>query len=212
MYDRKPKSYFANARHDIVAKLPEGCDSILEVGCGAGGTGELALQSGRCTRYDAVELFNYAAETAQRKLTQVVVGDVEEVDLPWEERTFNALIMSEVLEHLRDPEATLQRLVPLLKAGAVVFASSPNVSQRRVIKELIRGNWPAEDKGVFDRTHLRWFTPRTYQAMFENAGLVVDEVGPLPPIGPRGRLLNLLTGSRFSHVTWGQINLKAHKP
>jgi 2-polyprenyl-3-methyl-5-hydroxy-6-metoxy-1,4-benzoquinol methylase len=101
----------------------------------------MALASGKCQAYCGVELFDRAAAIASQTLTQVVVGDVEKVELPWKPTSFDALIMSEVLEHLVDPWAALRRLRPLLKPGAMVFASSPNASHYEVILMLLRGDW-----------------------------------------------------------------------
>jgi 2-polyprenyl-3-methyl-5-hydroxy-6-metoxy-1,4-benzoquinol methylase len=162
-YSMKVPSYFSGARADCVAALPYNREArILELGCGEGATGALALSEGKCGAYCGVELCQKAAEKANKKITEVVVGNVEEHMLPWAPKHFDALIMSEVLEHLEDPWATLRRLRPLLKPNALVFASSPNVSHHRVIRMVIKGEWNLADLGVMDRTHLRWFTPKTY--------------------------------------------------
>jgi 2-polyprenyl-3-methyl-5-hydroxy-6-metoxy-1,4-benzoquinol methylase len=119
--------------------------------------------------------------------------------------------MSEVLEHLRDPWETLRKLRPLLKPGAIVLASSPNVSHYHIIAMLLRGEWNLTDVGVMDRTHLRWFTPKTYQEMFESTGYEVEFVRALVIPGWKARLANHLTGGRFRHLFVGQINLKARR-
>ena len=83
-YDLKDDSYFAMARNDYVAELPANPEAaILEIGCSNGATGALALAEGRCGRYCGVELFEEPAAVARERLTEVVVGDVEELELPW---------------------------------------------------------------------------------------------------------------------------------
>ena len=59
--------------------------AILEIGCSNGATGALALAEGKCGRYCGVELFEGPAAVARERLTEVVVGDVEELELPWPE-------------------------------------------------------------------------------------------------------------------------------
>ena len=59
--------------------------SILEIGCSNGATGALALAEGKCSRYCGVELFPEPAAAARERLTEVVEGDVEQVELPWAE-------------------------------------------------------------------------------------------------------------------------------
>jgi 2-polyprenyl-3-methyl-5-hydroxy-6-metoxy-1,4-benzoquinol methylase len=211
-YSAKAASYFAGARADYLADLPVNREAkILEVGCGEGATGALALSQGKCGAYYGVELCQKAAEKAREKVTEVLVGNIEDQELPWAAEHFDALILSEVLEHLIDPWAALRKLRPLLKPNARVFASSPNVSHHRVIRMLAQGAWDLTDLGVMDRTHLRWFTPKTYRALFESCDYVVDTVGEVEPPRWKARAVSFLTLGRFRHLFVAQISLRAHR-
>lgn len=210
-YSAKASTYFANARADFVADLPPNpVARILEVGCGEGATGALALAQGRCVAYYGVELCQRAAERAKDRITEVVVGNVEDHELQWTPGYFDALILSEVLEHLTDPWAVLRKIRPLMKPGAKVFASSPNVSHHKIIRMLLAGTWELADAGIMDRTHLRWFTPRTYKSLFESSGYVVDSVGEVGPLSRKARAVSFLTFGRLHHLFVGQVCLKAH--
>lgn len=211
-YASKDTKYFSGIRADFVAELPKNPEArILEVGCGAGNTGALALAERKCGWYSAVELDEKSAGLAKEWLNEVIVGNVESIDFSWPERSFDVLIMSEVLEHFVDPWLVLRKLRPLLKPGALFFCSSPNVSHYKVIRMLIQGEWRLEDSGVMDRTHLRWFTPKTYAALVESAGFVIDYVGPIKPFSWWDRVRSLLTGGR-SHLFIKQIKIRAHCP
>ena len=158
-----------------------------------------------------MELLSSAAERAKDRISEVLVGNVEEIALPWSSASFDVLILSEVLEHLVDPWAVLKKLWPLLKPGAIVLASSPNVSHHRVIRMLIRGDWNLTDMGVMDKTHLRWFTPRSYAALFESCGYVVDSVGQVGTLSLKAKALSILSFGRFHHLFIVQVNLRAHR-
>jgi 2-polyprenyl-3-methyl-5-hydroxy-6-metoxy-1,4-benzoquinol methylase len=213
IYDEKPAAYFANARSDIVERLPTGPQSaVLELGCGSGGTGRLALSEGKAGRYVGIELSPVAAAEAAKAYNDVLVGDVERLDLSGLKGSFDALIASEVLEHLTDPWDTLARLVECLKPGGAVFASSPNIANWMVMRELVKGRFAYEDVGVMDRTHLRWFTPASFRAMFEAAGVEVLDIRSLVPLRPKARVLNWLTGGRFHHLFVAQIVIEGRKP
>jgi len=83
-YAEKPSQYFAGARTDFVGDLPDNPDAvILEIGCGNGGTGRLAIKKGKCARYCGVELDVRAASAAAEILHEVVCGDIETLELPW---------------------------------------------------------------------------------------------------------------------------------
>lgn len=211
-YAVKPASYFSNARADFVDRLPrDGTAEILEIGCGNGATGALALSEGCCRRYVGVELFERAADEARDVLSEVITGNVETLTFDWQPATFDAIILSEVLEHLVEPGQVLQKLSRYVRPGGMLLASSPNISHWRVIRELIMGRFNLADRGVFDRTHLRWFTPQSFADMVESAGFIVDEVGPVTPFSTRAEVISKLTGGRFDHLFMTQIAVVATK-
>jgi 2-polyprenyl-3-methyl-5-hydroxy-6-metoxy-1,4-benzoquinol methylase len=208
-YEGKATAYFSNARADFVRALPrDNTAAVLEIGCGTGATGALALARGRAGRYVGIELMESAGQQAREVLNEVHVGDVEHMEFDWQPASFDALILSEVLEHLIDPHALLRRLSAYVRPGGVVLASSPNISHWRVIRELAAGRFNLADQGVFDRTHMRWFTPATFAAMFNQAGFRVEHVGPVTPFAPRTEALSRWTNGRFDHLFITQISLQ----
>lgn len=209
-YRGKNQRYFQGARDDMVAQLPfDPLASVLEIGCGSGETGALALEKGRANRYVGVELMEEPARVAAKRLTQVIVGDIEQLPLDFKPAEFDGLIMSEVLEHLREPEAVLQRLHRFLRPEGMVLASSPNIAHWKVLRELIAGRFPQEEKGVFDRTHLRWFTPDSFAAMFERSGFRVVSLQPVRRFSARQRMISKLFQGHADHLLMTQISLVA---
>jgi len=209
-YDGKNDNYFEGARKDYVNELPDNPDAvILEVGCSNGNTGAFAIAKNKCKRYIGVEIHDEAAEKAKQKLSQVIIGNIEEMDLPLEENSIDALILSEVLEHLVDPWRVLIKLKRYLKPGAIVFASSPNVSHYRIIRMIIKGEWNLTDHGVMDRTHLRWFTPKSFADMFEDTGYKIVKVEALPPLRSSTKFKIALMLGRGKHLFYNQVSIKA---
>ncbi len=209
-YGAKVDDYFAGARREWIDPLPVDRGlSILEVGCGAGATGALALRDGKCGTYVGIEMFSAAAQAAREVLSAVHVGNVDTIDLPFAPETFDILICGDVLEHLVDPEASLRRLIPLLKPGGRVFASMPNIAHWEVVLGLLRGRFDYTDQGVMDRTHLRWFTPRSMRRLFERAGFAVERVEAL---GWKPRSRALTAAVPFRHLLWRQIDLRGRRP
>ena len=209
LYGEKADGYFSNARRDYVAALPDNpAAAILELGCGSGDTGALALRSGKAGTYVGIELFEPMAARAQAVLTTVHVGNVETLELPYTPATFDALICSEVLEHLTHPEATLERLVALLKPGGRVYASVPNLAHWRIVLGLLRGRFEYQERGAMDRTHLRWFTPHSFRVLFEACGVEVDH---LAPIGSTSPLRPWLSRLPLEHLLWFQIDLRGRR-
>ena len=54
--------------------------------------------------------------------------------------------------------------------------SLPNVAHWSTYAALARGSWPRKPEGIFDATHLRWFTLHDAWSLVEQAGLTVTDV------------------------------------
>ncbi|HEY1446908.1 MAG TPA: class I SAM-dependent methyltransferase, partial [Caulobacteraceae bacterium] len=180
-YEAKSEAYYGAARRDWLDQMPHDRNlRVLELGCGSGATGALALSEGRCVAWGvAIERHGPAATQAACVLTQVIEGDIDRLDLPLAEEGFDLLVMGQVLEHLPNPEAVLARLARFLKPAGVALASTPNIGHWRSVAGLVAGRFDYEAEGVMDRTHLKWFTPRSLRRAFEGAGLTDVSVTPL---------------------------------
>jgi SAM-dependent methyltransferase len=115
------------------------------------------------------------AEEAAVHLDQVVCGDIETMELSWDDASFDVVICGDVLEHLADPWRALRRLSALLAPDGVVIASIPNIQNYRVIRGLLRGRWDYRERGLLDFGHLRFFTWRSIVQLFDQAGLEIIE-------------------------------------
>jgi 2-polyprenyl-3-methyl-5-hydroxy-6-metoxy-1,4-benzoquinol methylase len=167
--------YFTHTRDDVLEVVPE-AGSYLEIGCGAGAFGSSLRAAHPTAEVWGVELVPEAAAVASDLLDRVVVGPFPEV-ADEVERTFDCIVCNDVLEHIADPWAALDRVCSLLKPGGWVVASIPNVRNPQTIWNLVvRGRWDYVPSGVLDKTHLRFFTKSTMVEMFEEAGLRVERI------------------------------------
>lgn len=202
----KPAWYYDTHDHDIVRLLPTGPESaILELGCGSGATGRSALAAGKAGRYVGIEIDKAAAEIAKLSLSETLVGDVATLDFSSFRESFDALIASEVLEHLVDPWSALRKLHACLKPNAIVIASSPNIAHWQIIRGLLRGQFRYTEYGVMDSTHLRWFTPESYRSLFVDSGFVVEDMFPVRKASWKSNLINKITGGRAAYLFMKQI-------
>ena len=173
--NEKPISYYENVRNDLIPLIPNDARCILEVGCASGMTGrELKRRNGAFVA--GIELNANAATAAKNVLDDVVHGDIEKIDLPYRDSSFDCILFADVLEHLIDPLSTLIKVRRLLKKGGSVVASIPNVQFHGVIHQLIEGNWTYEKEGILDETHLRFFTYKEIEKIFSQAGYSIQKV------------------------------------
>ncbi|MDJ0836625.1 MAG: methyltransferase domain-containing protein [Acidobacteriota bacterium] len=172
--------YYNNANPHLLAWMPAGLRLILEMGCGAGALGGtyLAEVNGTC-RYLGVEAVAEQAEAARSKLSKVWTGNLEVMTndaFEVEPGSLDCLIYGDVLEHLIDPWTELARRRPLLAPDGVVMACIPNVGHWSTLAQLFMGDWPYGDKGILDKTHLRFFTAKSIARMFEGAGYTITRM------------------------------------
>jgi 2-polyprenyl-3-methyl-5-hydroxy-6-metoxy-1,4-benzoquinol methylase len=158
----------------VVDAVPRGART-LDVGCA---TGYLAaeLAAARGATVVGVEADPSAAAAAAGVCERVVCGDVEAPDCRAELRAlapFDALVCGDVLEHLRDPWDALAFLATLLRPGGRAAVSVPNVAHWTGRRALLRGRFPYAEHGLFDRTHLRFFTRAGARAFVAGAGLEI---------------------------------------
>jgi 2-polyprenyl-3-methyl-5-hydroxy-6-metoxy-1,4-benzoquinol methylase len=175
-YDTTLDPAISNNSHYQLLDLVGGRKSVLDVGCATGFLAEALVQRG-CV-VSGIEYDADAAEQARRHLDQLVVGDLNDLDLAeaFGGRTFDVIILGDILEHLVDPAVVLAGLVVLLAPGGSVVISIPNVAHGSVRLALLQGSWDYRELGLMDRTHLRFFTRRTLLAMLRVAGLIAVDV------------------------------------
>jgi 2-polyprenyl-3-methyl-5-hydroxy-6-metoxy-1,4-benzoquinol methylase len=161
---------------------------LLDVGAADGFLAEIL--SARGWTVTAVERDPVRAEQARGKCRELIVGDVADA-VAGRSDWFDAIVFGDVLEHLDDPLAILRSATAALAPGGLVLVSVPNVAHLFVRLSLLLGHFDYADRGILDRTHLRFFTRRTFLALLAQAGLEVDAFRvtpvPLPLVAPAHR-------------------------
>ena len=179
----KENGYYNNLRLELVRHISKGNNRVLEVGCAEGLLGEYLKKHDLAEEVVGIELTSDAALVAQTRLDRVICGDIETMDyvsVDLKEESFDYIICGDVLEHLRDPWATLTRLETLLKNDGKLIASIPNVRHWSVLLPLLlKGEWTYRPQGIMDRTHLRFFTRKTAVKLIQLSGIKVESCEPI---------------------------------
>ena len=169
---------YVGRRSDVERLLPPGVHSVLDVGCSVGALGA-SIKAGTGAQVTGIEYSPAMAAEAEKVLDRVFVGDATAVidGTALEGMQFDAIIFADVLEHLPDPWLVLRRAVRLLTPGGRIIASLPNIRHLSTIYHLVvLGYWPYRDRGIHDRTHLRFFTRRNVLELFRSANLEIESV------------------------------------
>jgi len=191
--------YFRCSRRDVTGHVPPTVRHILDVGCGGGDFGHAMKRKG-VEEVIGIEKETRAWETAKGVLDQAVLGDIETMELPFEDGHFDCITCLDVLEHLVDPAAVLRKASRVLAPDGLVIASIPNVQFYEVMAMLANGRWIYTDAGILDRTHLRFFTATDFQALLNGVDLEVLKMlsihSELPKELPRASDGSLTIGRR----------------
>ena len=156
----------------ILCQIAPG-SAVLDVGCGRGWLCDLLRREKGChtTGIEIVEAF--VAE-AQERCDSIVRADVTDLDAM--ERVagdFDYIVFADILEHIVDPVDLLKRACKKLKPGGKVIVSIPNVAHYSMRLHLLFGQFQYTDEGLLDRTHLRFFTYESSQALLRAAGFKI---------------------------------------
>ncbi len=160
---------------DILQMMPKALTRVVEVGCSSGALARAYTAENSGCHYTGIEVDPEYAERARAHCSSVLCADVESMS----DATFESLfpsdcwIFGDSLEHLRDPWGLLVRMRKRLQPGALVIACIPNAQHWSVQARLNSGEFRYEDKGLLDRTHLRWFTRITIMDLFTTTGYTI---------------------------------------
>jgi 2-polyprenyl-3-methyl-5-hydroxy-6-metoxy-1,4-benzoquinol methylase len=145
---------------------------VLDAGCGAGpGLRYLSLRGHRAFGSDLVEYpLRVAHEFAPEvRLTQ---SDLNQ-GLPFADNSFDVILLSEVIEHVRDAGHVLGECLRVLDWEGAIALTTPNLwDARRLFFPLLGRVW----SGEADPTHVQLFNPRKLQRALRDAGFAEVDV------------------------------------
>jgi 2-polyprenyl-3-methyl-5-hydroxy-6-metoxy-1,4-benzoquinol methylase len=142
-----------------LGRIPKG--KLLDLGCGSGRF--LATMRRAGWQVSGIEPDHRAAGVARDRFgIEVCAGGLDEAGLPG--HSFDAIVLSHVVEHAADPLALLDGCRRLLRPGGCLALSTPNVQSRG--HELFGAAWLHLDVP----RHLQLFPPSGLVALLQRAG------------------------------------------
>jgi 2-polyprenyl-3-methyl-5-hydroxy-6-metoxy-1,4-benzoquinol methylase len=162
---------------------------VLDIGCFCGGTGRWLKQRFPGVEVIGIECLAPAAARARATYERVIEAPIEAVDFQAHDLlpgSIDAIVAADVLEHLVNPWAVLQRLRPLLSPRGSLYVSLPNVRNLNVLLRLLNGEWRYVGAGILDVSHLRFFTRAQAIEMLTETGWRAEEIriNPDPQVMP----------------------------
>lgn len=159
------------ARFPIIAKYLRRGETLLDIGCGDGtGIAYLAARTGViCV---GVDISSVAVEMARSKGVEARVADVTAPDFV-PDRTYDTILISEVLEHIPEPERVVARVRD--SVGQRLILTFPNIAYLPHRFRLLFGSFPVQ-WGWHPGEHLRFWSLSDFRWWLDQLGFEVVSV------------------------------------
>lgn len=175
-YPVKPNRYSSHSQ--ILDLLGSGNGrSLLDVGCARGHLSQILQKQN--WNVIGIEADESEAALASASGVEVRIGTAEAV-VPTLKDEFDVIVFADVLEHMVNPLEVLTLARGRLSTSGKIIISIPNIAHLSVRLQLLFGSFNYTERGILDRTHLRFFTNKTLLELVHEAGLRVCHVGVTP--------------------------------
>ena len=153
---------------------------IIDLGCGDGSALAIAAEHNPAHRFAGIDWSGDALRQAQAAGLTVIRASVSGASLPIADGAADVVIMSELIEHLVDPDGAVAEARRILRPGGSLMLSTPNLAAWYNRGLLAFGIQPIFSevslRGVFGRPgrvvagHLRLFTRRALTEFLTASG------------------------------------------
>lgn len=149
-------------RHGVTGKR------FLDIGCNVGYLVDAACRLG--LEAHGIDIDAGSIETAKKNSSPAAVFEaVTAEELAERGDTFDTIYMSEVIEHVREPEKMIALASRLLRPGGLLYITAPDAGHFLVPKDFLRWNM------VHPPAHLTYFTRQGMQRLLGRHGLSVEK-------------------------------------
>lgn len=158
-----------HSSHTLMLELlPEKGESrrALDVGCTGGYLSSVLVDRG----FDVVGIDLPGSHGRNFPASGRFIESDLDGGLPDLSSRFDFILCGDVLEHLKNPLDMLLQIRSVLVPGGIVVASLPNSGHWYFRLNILAGRFPAHDRGLFDRTHLHFYTWSGWTDLFARAG------------------------------------------
>ncbi len=158
LYRENVNSPRNQARLRLLLKYKHG-GRLLEIGCGKGGLLRLAENF---YSVEGIDVSQYAITSIKPHFGErVQSADIETSQIA--EASYDVIVAFNILEHLRQPEAAIQKIWIGLSRDGILVGSVP-------CNDKLVGRTVTQIGNIFDRTHISTLAPDAWMHLFTQSG------------------------------------------
>lgn len=190
--------YYDHSRSEALNLLVACPARVLDIGCGRGGvTRELKRRCPGATSV-GLDMFLDPAQDYTTIFDEFAQVDLERDALPVDLASFDLVLLLDVMEHLRDPEALLNRIIDGVREDCNFLVSLPNFHYYSNLLMIVRsGRFPYGESGILDRTHVRFFGYEDARELLSKRLTIVRTLAFNPFENAKSRFVGRLFGDRY---------------
>ena len=150
---------------------PLKAETILDAGCGEGFTMDKLSKNGVGKKIEGVEYAKEAILLGKKLFPNLIFKKGSAYELPYKDNSFDLVICTEVLEHLKEPAKALKEILRVSKKYLII--SVPN-EPLFMISNLLRGKNLSRLGN--DVGHINHWNPLSFKKYLKQNGVKTKEV------------------------------------
>lgn len=152
---------------------------VIDIGCGDGAFGKILKSRGAFII--GVDISAKAIKSASNIFDKTILIDLNNKKTNLRRGSVDIVVASEVIEHLYNPDNLLRESRRILKIGGFLILSTPNVMYWGNRIKFLNGEFRYTKSGVFDESHLHFYTHSTLGEVLDKNGFKIVEENHVYP-------------------------------
>ena len=168
-------SYNVKIRYDLFNLIPKDhqINMILEIGCADGNNLIYLKNKYNLNNKYVIGVDNCKISSINKNNEFKFVHQSAENFIENQNNKYDLIVLSDVIEHIYNPWKILKNIKKTLNKKGIVLISIPNLQNIKYINAITNGNFFYEKTGLFDETHIRFFTMDTIINYLKNLGFKI---------------------------------------
>ena len=147
---------------------------VLDIGCYDGTIGSAILSNSN--KVSGIDFSKEAVALAMQKGIDAYQADIEEDTMPFEEHSFEVIVFAEIIEHVFDTDAFLEKIKKYLTKDGQIVLTTPNLATLGRRFMLLLGKNPLIEVSCHNGAagHIRYFVKESLFDLLNAHGFEVE--------------------------------------